>query len=79
MDGVRILGVDGAGREVKVGVVVPVRATAAGERRDHASYAAGLEPAAAFGQRLALEAHHRGLEGARQIAVLGDGRYDTSS
>jgi hypothetical protein len=73
MDGVRILGADGAGREIKVGVVVPVRRTAGGERRDPASYAAGLEPAAAFGQRLALEAHRRGLEGARQIAVLGDG------
>ena len=34
---------------------------------------AGLEPAARFGQRLALEAHRRGLEGAGQIAVLGDG------
>ena len=38
-----------------------------------ASYVAGLEPAAAFGQRLALEAHRRGLEGAGQVAVLGDG------
>lgn len=73
MDGVRILGTDGAGREVKVGVVVPVRTTATGERRDHASYAAGLEPAAAFGQRLALAAHRRGLEGAGAVAVLGDG------
>jgi hypothetical protein len=73
MDGVRILGTDGAGREVKVGVVVPVRRTAAGERRDAASYAAGLEPAASFGQRLALEAHRRGLEGAARVAVLGDG------
>lgn len=73
MDGVRILGVDGAGREVKVGVVVPVRGTGAGERRGLASYAAGLESAAAFGRRLALEAHRRGLEGARTIAVLGDG------
>jgi hypothetical protein len=73
MDGVRILGTDGAGREVKVGVVVPVRCTAAGERRAPTSYAAGLEPAAAFGQRLALEAHRRGVEGAGAIAVLGDG------
>lgn len=70
MDGVRILGTDGAGREVKVGVVVPV---AADERRQPASYAAGLEPAAAFGQRLALEAHRRGLEHAGHVAVLGDG------
>ena len=73
MDGVRILGTDGAGREVKVGVVVPVQETTAGERREAASYAAGLEPAAAFGQRLALEAHRRGIEGAGAIAVLGDG------
>ena len=73
MDGVRILGADGAGREVKVGVVVPVRRTAGGERREAASYAAGLEPAAAFGQRLALEAHRRGLERAGLVAVLGDG------
>jgi hypothetical protein len=73
MDGVRILGTDGAGREVKVGMVVPVRRTTSGERREAASYAAGLEPASVFGQRLALEAHHRGLEGAALIAVLGDG------
>jgi hypothetical protein len=73
MDGVRILGHDGAGREVKVGVVVPVRRDAAGERRERASYAAGLEPAEAFGRRLALEAHRRGLERAGMVAVLGDG------
>jgi hypothetical protein len=73
MDGVRILGTDGAGREVKVGVVVPVRRTASGERREAASYAAGLEPAARFGRRLALEAQRRGLEGAALVAVLGDG------
>ena len=73
MDGVRILGTDGAGREVKVGVVVPVRGAGAAERRAPASYAAGLEPAAAFGPRLALEAHRRGLERAGLVAVLGDG------
>jgi hypothetical protein len=73
MDGVRILGMDGTGREVKVGVVVPVRATPDGERRERASYAAGLEPAAAFGQRLAVEAHRRGSEAVPDIAVLGDG------
>jgi hypothetical protein len=73
MDGVRILGADGAGREVKVGVVMPVRRTTGGERREPASYAAGLEPAEAFGRRVALEAHRRGVEGARQVAVLGDG------
>jgi hypothetical protein len=73
MDGVRILGTDGAGREVKVGVVRPVLHQAADERRQRASYVAGLEPAARFGPRLGLEAHRRGLEGARRIAVLGDG------
>jgi hypothetical protein len=73
MDGIRILGADGAGREVKVGTVVPVRGEAPDERREVASYVAGLEPAAAFGQRLALEAHRRGVEGAAAVAVLGDG------
>ncbi len=73
MDGVRILSTDGTGREVKVGVVVPVQRTTGGERRERASYVAGLEPAASFGQRLALEAQRRGLEGAGQVAVLGDG------
>lgn len=73
MDGVRILGTDGAGREIKVGVVVPVRRTAAGERREPASYVAGLEPAETFGPRVALEAHRRGVERAGMVAVLGDG------
>jgi hypothetical protein len=73
LDGVRILGADGEGREVKVGVVVPARRSGGGEERGPASYAAGLEPAAAFGRRLALEAHRRGLEGAGEVAVLGDG------
>lgn len=73
MDGIRIMGTDGAGREVKVGTVVPVRRGTAGERRGAASYVAGLEPAAAFGPRLALEAHRRGLERAGLVAVLGDG------
>jgi hypothetical protein len=73
LDGVRILGTDGTGREVKVGVVVPVRDQSGRERRAPASYAAGLEPALHFGRRLALEAQRRGLEGAGAIAVLGDG------
>jgi hypothetical protein len=72
MDGVRILGTDGAGREVKVGVVA-ARGAGAGERREAARYVAGLEPAAAFGCRLALEAHRWGLEAATAVAVLGDG------
>ena len=49
MDGIRILGTDGTGREVKVGVVVPVRQQATREWREPASYVAGVEPAAAFG------------------------------
>jgi hypothetical protein len=73
MDGIVILGTDGGGREVKVGVVQPVRRTRAGEQRQPASSVAGLEPAAAFGARLALEAHRRGLEDVPAIAVLGDG------
>lgn len=73
MDGIRILGTDGVGQEAKVGVVVPVRRTAAGETRAATSYAASFEPAAAFGRRLALEAHRRGVEGAGAVAVLGDG------
>jgi hypothetical protein len=73
LDGVRILGCDGAGREVKVGVMVPVRQGAAGEWRESASYVAGLEPADRFGRRVAVEAHRRGVEGAGQVAVLGDG------
>jgi hypothetical protein len=73
LDGVRLLGVDGEGREVKVGVVVPAGGAGGGAEPAPASYAAGLEPAAAFGRRLALEAHRRGAEGAGAIAVLGDG------
>jgi hypothetical protein len=73
MDGVRIQGADGEGKEAKVGVVVPARRGPAGEERAAASYAAAFEPAAAFGRRLALEAHRRGLEGAGAVAVLGDG------
>ncbi len=73
VDGVRILGADGEGKEAKVGVVAPARRGADGERREAASYAAGFEAAGAFGRRLALEAHRRGLEGAGAVAVLGDG------
>jgi hypothetical protein len=73
MDGVRILGTDGAGREVKLGRIVPVHQTAHGERRGPSRYAAGLEPAAAFGQRLAVVAHTVGAETAPRLAVLGDG------
>lgn len=73
LDGCFILGADGGGREVKVGVVRPVRQTATGQHWAAPSYVAGLEPAAAFGGRLALEAHRRGAEAAAMIAVLGDG------
>lgn len=71
MDGVLVPSVSGEAREAKVGVVVPEGRDGAG--RGAASYAAGFEPAAAFGRRLALEAHRRGLEGAGAVAVLGDG------
>lgn len=73
MDGVRILSTAGDGREIKIGVVAPVRRRLDGEERAPASYAASLAPAEAFGRRLALEAHRRGLEETAEIAVLGDG------
>ncbi len=73
LDGVRILGTDGEGREVKLGRVMPVHQTAQGEQRGPSRYAAGLEPAAAFGRRLAVVAHTVRAEGASQLAVLGDG------
>jgi hypothetical protein len=73
MDGVLVLGAAGEGKEAKVGVVAPARRGAGGEERAAASYAASFEPAAGFGRRLALEAHRRGLEGAGEVAVLGDG------
>jgi hypothetical protein len=73
MDGIRILGTDGSGHEIKVGVVVPLPGTGVAPLRVAASYVAGLEPATGFGRRLALEAHRRGVEGARSMAVLGDG------
>ena len=74
MDGVRILGANGEGKEAKVGVVAPERREPGGERRRAAaSYVAAFVPAADFGRRLALEAHRRGLEGAAEVAVLGDG------
>lgn len=73
LDGVLILGADGNGHEVKVGVLRPERRTPAGWVRVAASYAAGLEPATAFGQRVALEAHQRGAETVPELAVLGDG------
>jgi len=73
MDGVRILGTDGQGREVKLGRVMPVHQTTQGERRGPSRYAAGLEPADAFGRRLAVVAHRVGAETAPLLAVLGDG------
>lgn len=73
IDGVRILGADGQGREVKLGRVLPVQQTEHGERRGPSRYAAGLEPAAAFGRRLAVVAHAVGAETAPRLAVLGDG------
>jgi hypothetical protein len=71
--GVRILGIDGQGREVKLGRVVPVHPTARDEQRGPSRYAAGLELAAVFGRRLAVVAHTIGAEAAPNLAVLGDG------
>jgi hypothetical protein len=73
MDGVRILGTDGQGREVKLGRVVPVHTTVQGDRRGPSRFAAGLEPADAFGTRLAVVAHEVGAEAVPKLAVLGDG------
>lgn len=72
MDGIRILGTDGAGHEVKVGIV---RSGQGGDRArsDAARDVAGLEPAAAFGPRLALAAHQQAVPAATLLAVLGDG------
>lgn len=71
MDGVRILGTDGQGREAKLGMVVPASGEMDGEQRGPARYAASFEPAEAFGRRLALVAHEAETAGAG--AVLGDG------
>lgn len=74
MDGVRIMSTTGDGKEAKVGVVVPERGGPEGDlRRDAASYVASFETPAVFGPRLALEAHRRGLDGAAEVVVLGDG------
>ena len=74
MDGVRIMSTAGDGKEAKVGVVVPERDAPDGDpRRDPASYVASFETPAVFGPRLALEAHRRGLDGAAEVVVLGDG------
>lgn len=73
MDGVRILGTDGQGREIKLGRVLPIHQTAQGERRGPSRYAAGLEAADIFGRRLAVVAHAIQAETAPKLAVLGDG------
>ena len=74
MDGVRIMSTTGEGKEAKVGVIVPERPAPAGHwTRGAASYVASFATAAAFGPRLAVEAHRRGLEGAAEVVVLGDG------
>jgi hypothetical protein len=74
MDGVRILEAGGEGKEAKVGVVRPEHRAPTGEVCPAAaSYVASFAPAEAFGRRLALEAHRRGLERAEEVVVLGDG------
>lgn len=74
MDGVRVLGRGGEGKEAKVGVIAPEHYVASGAMsRASSSYVASFAPAAPFGQRLALEAHRRGAEIAAEVVVLGDG------
>jgi hypothetical protein len=74
LDGTLVPTVGGPHKEVKVGVVRPEHRDAAGGLVPAApSYVAGFAPAAAFGRRLALEAHRRGLESAAEVVVLGDG------
>lgn len=73
MDGTCILSTDGSGREVKLGMVVPVHTTPDGQQRGPARYAASVEVAEAFGRRLALVAHDQNVEGTEAVAVLGDG------
>ena len=74
MDGVRILGLGGEGKEAKVGVVRPEYRRDGGDlAAAAASYVAAFAPAEAFGRRLAVEAHRRGLEAATEVVVLGDG------
>jgi len=74
MDGVRILGTGGEGKEAKVGVVRPEANAASGAvTAAAASYVASFAAADGFGRRLAVEAHRRGLETASEVVVLGDG------
>jgi Uncharacterised protein family (UPF0236) len=73
MDGTCILSTDGGGREVKLGMVVPVHTTPDGPRRGPARYAASGAAPDVFGRRLALVAHDQNVEGTDAVAVLGDG------
>lgn len=74
MDGVRILATSGTGTEVKVGVIAAEQRDTSGTLvRGASRYVASLAGAQAFGQRLAVAAHHRGLDAAAEVVVLGDG------
>lgn len=74
MDGVRILGTGGEGKEAKIGVVRPEHRRCGEDLvPGPASDVAAFAPAEAFGRRLAVEAHRRGLEDAAEVIVLGDG------
>jgi hypothetical protein len=74
LDGTFVPAVGGQYEEAKVGVVRPAGGDpAGGPAPGPASYVASFAPAADFGRRLALEAHRRGLEGAAEVVVLGDG------
>ena len=74
LDGPLVPAIGGQHREAKVGVVRPEHRGADGALAPAAaSSAASFAPAAGFGRRLALEAHRRGLDGAAEVVVLGDG------
>jgi hypothetical protein len=74
LDGTLVPAVGGQYKEAKVGVVRPEYHAVGGDLAPAAaSYVASFAPAADFGRRLALEAHRRGLEGAAEVVVLGDG------
>lgn len=74
MDGVRILGADGDGKEAKAAVVRPATPDPAGETRAPASYAAGFQPAEAFGDRRLVPRQRADTGAGPGAARSGDGR-----
>jgi hypothetical protein len=73
LDGVYVLGCDGAGIEAKVGVIQPEADRPTARERLPASYVADFGGAAHFGQRVWLEVERRGARSAAEVVVLGDG------